>query len=159
MTLEPQINQSEQALVEQYKLYVEMADRISARRADTNKFFISLLTALLVILSIVVEKNILSNIQGFVFIAIAIIGVALCFVWIVNIRSYSQLNTGKFKVIHDMEKQLPYPCYDREWEILGKGADRRKYFQLTRIEQYVPLLLAIPYLLLFIFSLYTLVHH
>jgi hypothetical protein len=136
-----------------------MADRISARRADTNKFYISLLTALLVILSIVVEKNILSNIQGFVFIAIAILGVALCFVWIVNIRSYSQLNTGKFKVIHDMEKQLPYPCYDREWEILGKGADRRKYFQLTRIEQYVPLLLAIPYLLLFIFSLYTLVGH
>jgi hypothetical protein len=159
MTLETQINLSEQALVEQYKLYVEMADRISARRADTNKFYISLLTALLVILSIVVDKNILSTIQGFVFIAIAILGVALCFVWIVNIRSYSQLNTGKFKVIHDMEKQLPYPCYDREWEILGKGADRRKYFQLTRIEQYVPLLLAIPYLLLFIFSLYTLVHH
>src|SRR2546423_6198448 len=111
VTLGTQINQSEQALVEQYKLYVEMADRISARRADTNKFYISLLTALLVILSIVVEKNILSNIQGFVLLAIGILGIALCFVWIVNIRSYSQLNTGKFTVIHDMEKQLPYPCY------------------------------------------------
>ena len=158
MTQGTQVYQSEQALVEQYKLYVEMADRISARRADTNKFYISLLTALLVILSIVVEKSILSNVQGFVFIAIAILGVALCLVWVVNIRSYSQLNTGKFKVIHDMEKQLPYPCYDREWEILGRGSDRRKYFQLSRIEQYVPLLLAIPYLLLLVYSLYTLVH-
>jgi len=105
-----------------------------------------------------VEKNILSNIQAFVFLAIGILGIALCFVWIVNIRSYSQLNTGKFTVIHDMEKQLPYPCYDREWEILGKGADRRKYFQLTRIEQFVPLLLAIPYVLLLVYSLYTLIH-
>jgi hypothetical protein len=158
MTQGAQVNETEQALVEQYKLYVEMADRISARRADTNKFYISLLTALLVILSIVVEKNIFSNVQGFMFIAIAILGLALCFVWVVNIRSYSQLNTGKFKVIHDMEQQLPYPCYAREWDILGKGEDRRKYFQLTRIEQYVPLLIALPYLLLLIYSLYTLIH-
>ncbi len=159
MALETQTNQAEQALIEQYKLYVEMADRISARRSDTNKFYISLLTALLVILSIVVEKNILSNIQGFVFIAIGILGIALCLVWLVNIRSYSQLNSGKFKVIHEMEKQLPYACYEREWEILGKGVDRKKYFQLTRIEQFVPLILAIPYLLLLAYSLYILIHH
>lgn len=159
MTQGIHINEPEQILLEQYKLYVEMADRISSRRAETNKFYISLLTALLAILALVVEKNIFSNIQSFVFIAIAILGLALCFVWIVNIRSYSQLNTGKFKVIHDMEKQLPYPCYDREWEILGRGTDRRKYFQLTRIEQYVPLLLAVPYLLLLVYSLYTLIHH
>ena len=29
-------------LIEQYKLYVEMADRVSARRAQTNRFYISL---------------------------------------------------------------------------------------------------------------------
>lgn len=152
------IDDSQDLLIEQYKLYVEMADRISARRADTNKFYISLLTALLAALLLVVEKNIFTNIQGFVFAAVAILGIALCCVWVLNIRSYSQLNSGKFRVIHDMEKQLPYPCFDREWDFLGRGTDRKTYFPLTRIEQYVPYLLALPYLFLLIYSVYSLIH-
>jgi hypothetical protein len=156
---QPQATQSDPRLIEQYKMYVEMADRVSARRADTNKFYISLLTALLAILLLVVEKNIFSSLQSLVFLAIALLGIALCFVWVINIRSYSQLNTGKFAVIQEMEKQLPYACYDREWDILGRGADRKKYFQLTRIEQYVPFLIAIPYLILLIYAIYSLIYH
>jgi hypothetical protein len=34
------------ALLEQYKLYVEMADRISQRRGLTNTFFLTLNTAI-----------------------------------------------------------------------------------------------------------------
>jgi hypothetical protein len=36
----------EQALLDQYKLYVEMADRISARRGLTNTFFLTLNSAI-----------------------------------------------------------------------------------------------------------------
>ncbi|MCK4735084.1 MAG: hypothetical protein KAT65_21710, partial [Methanophagales archaeon] len=52
-----------QHLLEQYKLYVEMADRISTRRAQTNRFYISLLSGLLALLSIVVGRNIFSDFQ------------------------------------------------------------------------------------------------
>lgn len=45
MTQGKSIGDPQDLLIEQYKLYVEMADRISARRAETNKFYISLLTA------------------------------------------------------------------------------------------------------------------
>ena len=76
------IGDPQDLLIEQYKLYVEMADRISARRSETNKFYISLLTALLAALLLVVEKNIFTNIQGFVFAAVAILGIALCVVWL-----------------------------------------------------------------------------
>lgn len=144
-------------LLEQYKLYVEMADRVSARRVETNRFYISLLTALLALLSIVIERNILPTLQFAILLIVALLGLVLCYVWIINIRSYRQLNSGKFKVIHEMEQQLPFACYDREWEILAKGADKHKYTRLSRIEQYVPVLLAIPYLLLFIYSLYFLI--
>src|SRR5205085_3228106 len=140
------IGDPQDLLIEQYKLYVEMADRISARRSETNKFYISLLTALLAALLLVVEKNIFTNFQGFVFAAVAILGIALCVVWVLNIRSYGQLNSGKFKVIHDMEKHLPYACFDREWDFLGRGTDKKTYFPLTLIERYVPYLVALPYL-------------
>ncbi len=142
-------------LLEQYKLYVEMADRISNRRAQTNRFYISLLSGLLAVLSIVVGRNVFSDFQTIVFMAVAILGLALCVLWDVNIRSYRQLNSGKFKVIHEMEQYLPFPCYDKEWEILGKGKEAKTYLQLTRVEQYVPTTLAIPYILLLIYSLWA----
>jgi len=141
-------------LLEQYKLYVEIAGRISTRRAQTNRFYISLLSGLLALLSIVVGREILSDFQTIAFMAVAILGLALCALWNVNIRSYRQLNSGKFKVIHEMEQHLPFPCFDKEWEILGEGKESKKYLQLTRIEQYVPILLVIPYILLFVYSLW-----
>ena len=145
-------------LVEQYKLYVEMADRISIRRTQTNRFYISLLSGLIALLSLVASKgtsiisvtNISENIVLLIF---AFLGLALCFIWIVNIHSYRQLNSGKFKVIHEMEQSLPFPCYDREWEILGRGKEGKNYLQLTRIEKYVPFTLAVPYILILIYLL------
>ncbi len=154
MTKEEYGKKFEEHLLEQYKLYVEIADRVSGRRAQTNRFFISLLSGLLALLSIVVDREIFSNFQTIVFMTVALLGLALCALWYINIRSYRQLNSGKFKVIHEIEQHLPYPCYDKEWEILGEGKESKKYLQLTRVEQYVPFILAIPYILLFIYSLW-----
>ena len=142
-------------LLEQYKLYVEMADRISNRRAQTNRFYISLLSGLLALLSIAVGRNLFSDFQTIVFSVISVLGLTLCSLWNINIRSYRQLNSGKFKVIHELEQHLPFPCYDREWEILEEGKKAKKYLQLTRVEQYVPFILAIPYILLLLYSLWA----
>ncbi len=139
-------------LLEQYKLFVEMADNISARRAQTNAFYITVLSALLAVVSLAADKF-PSDVQMTTFMAISLLGMILCYVWNVNIRSYRQLNSGKFKVIHEMEKQLPYPCYTREWEFLGKGENAQKYLQLTRVERYVPYVMAIPFILLLIYAL------
>lgn len=141
-------------LLEQYKLYVEMADRISERRMRTNKFYISLLSGLLVLLSILV--NVGNFNQSLIFVIVSILGIALCVIWNINIQSYRQLNSGKFKVIHEMEQDLPFPCYDKEWKILGKGKEKSKYLQLTRVEKYIPLILSIPYIFLFLYTLASL---
>jgi len=144
-------------LLEQYKLYVEMADRISIRRAQANKFFISLLSGLLAVLSIAINKSILTEMHNALFLAISLLGLILGTLWYVTINSYRQLNSEKFKVIHEIEQHLPFPCYEREWEILGKGKERKKYLQLTRVEQFIPFVLAFPYFLLFIYSLFALI--
>lgn len=141
-------------LLEEYKLYVEMADRISERRMQTNKFYISLLSGLLALLSILVSVGKFN--QSLIFIIVSLLGMALCILWHINIRSYRQLNSGKFKVIHEMEQHLPFPCYDREWELLGEGKEKSKYLQLTRVEKYIPLILAIPYIFLFLYTLASL---
>jgi hypothetical protein len=139
-----------QLLLEQYKLYVQMADRNSDRRVDANKFFISLLTGLIAVLSVVTQLHGPVIAFNAMLLAIGVFGMLLCYVWYITIRSYKQLNSGKFHLIGDVEAQLPYRFYDEEWKRLGEGKDKKKYTPITRVEQLVPILFALIYATLFI---------
>ncbi|MFY0602167.1 MAG: hypothetical protein JXR03_21000 [Cyclobacteriaceae bacterium] len=142
-------------LIEQYKLYVEMSDRISERRSKANQFYMVLLSLLLIVASLVVNqgsKEGFTNHQQIVLLAMGITGLLTCTVWFININSYRQLNTAKFKVIHEMEANLSYACYSQEWELLGHGTDASKYNQLTKVERWVPVILMCPYALLIVYS-------
>lgn len=147
-------------LLEQYKLYVEMMDRTTARRNQMNSFYISILSGLLAIIAIATNKDIAqfqdTKFQIAAFLAVAILGVLLCAVWYKNIQSYKQLNSSKFKVISELEKQLPFACYDREWEFLKKDKRYQGYLTQTNVEKILPFILAIPYLGLLIFSVMNL---
>jgi hypothetical protein len=143
-------------LLEQYKLYVEMTDKISERRSKTNSFYISLLSGLLAFISLAADKKLAAEFQNNVILAIAILGLILCCLWYFNIHSYKHLNWGKFKVIHEMEQYLPFACYDREWDFLTKSPSNTRYLNQTKIEQYIPLALATPYFCLLIYSIFSL---
>ena len=142
-------------LLEQYKMYVEMADRVSARRQQVGSFYISILSGLLGLLAIN-NKELFSGSQNIVLLSISILGITLCILWNANINSYKQLNSLKFKVIHEMEANLPFACYEREWEILKESKSNVRYFRLTAIEKYVPFVLCIPYTIILIQALISL---
>lgn len=136
----------EKHLLEQYKLYVEMADRISARRMLANSFFIGVHTALITAFTVLLkEKILIRSFIGYVpFIAVFL----LCFVWWRIIYSYRQLNTCKFKVIHALESRLPVAPYDAEWTMLGYGKNQKIYRPLTDVENWVPICFFLLYILL-----------
>jgi len=136
-------------LLEEYKLYVEMADRMSARRIQASQFYISLLSALFGVIAILVEKKIFPGSEGSFLLLGSLLGLFLCFIWYVNINSYKQLNSLKFKVIEEMELYLPFPCYAREWKIEKKT---KQYQRLSNVEKYVPLSIALLYLGLAIYA-------
>jgi hypothetical protein len=139
-------NQFDSYYFEQYKLYVDLADRISSRRMTSNSFFVSVHTLLLGTLSVLFKENILeSSILGL----LPVIGAMfLCVAWWFIVRSYRQLNRGKFKVIHQMEKNLPVAPFDLEWNELGSGKNVKKYLPITYIENIVPISFGILYLVL-----------
>ena len=130
-----------------------MADRVSQRRGQTNKFYITLLSALLAFLSIYLNSNTFEEKNIFLIITGGL-GILICLVWFFNIQSYRQLNTGKFAAIHELEEKLSYPFYKREWDFLGEGKDRKKYLQLSKIEKFVPFILSIPYFILIVYVIY-----
>lgn len=138
-------SESCELLLEQYKTYVESAEHVSDRRLQMNSFYVTILAGLLALLSLT-DKSGFTGIQNAILIAAAALGLITCLVWWVNIGSYKQLNSGKFRVINAMEAKLPYPCFNEEWEILKQGEDRKKYLKLTTVERLIPLIMSLPYL-------------
>lgn len=122
-------------LLEQYKLYVEMADRISSRRQSANSFFLSVNTAIIALVGYV---NFGSKTASEFYWLISLSGIILCFMWYRLIRSYRDLNSAKFKVIHEMEALLPVSPYDMEWEKVGEGKNSKLYLPFTHIEIFIP---------------------
>ena len=138
-------------LMEQYKLYVEMADRVSQRRDQSNRFYVALLGALAAILVIAARFVLSDDGESSMFMTVVILaggvfGAALSIIWRLNIRSYRTLNSAKFKIIHELEKRIPFAGYTKEWEILRCPPDGSpKYLQLTAVEQYVPILVFLTF--------------
>ena len=133
-----------ETLVEQYKLYVEMADRISARRGVANTFFLTLNTAILTVIGVFWDSQ--PMVSPWVLLFPLFILIAECVLWFQIIRSYRQLNSGKWNVVAAMEQRLPAsPWYRAEWAALGKGVEPRKYTPLTHVEKWTPLLFAVAY--------------
>ena len=134
-------------ILEQYKLYVGMADRISQRRQMAHAFFIAVNTALVALLGLASPDE-LELPDSLWFPAVGIAGVILSFTWYRLIRSYRDLNSGKFKVIFQIERQLPIRPYEAEWEILGRGQDPSLYRPFTRIESLIPWVFMLLYVML-----------
>lgn len=122
-------------LLEQYKLFVEMADRISARRQSANSFFLSVNTAIIALVGYTSFGN---QTDDSYYWLVSLAGMALCFMWYRLIRSYKDLNTAKFAVIHQMEAELPVSPYDSEWDKLERGNNSKVYLPFTHIELYIP---------------------
>lgn len=134
-------------LLEQYKIYINATEKISDRRQKANEFFLTLNSALVTLLGFVISKA--NHIVVTVSLA-SIGGITMCYLWYRILRSFKGLNSGKFKVIHAIEARLPLALYDTEWEILGRGKDKKTYWPFTHIELWVPWIFIMIYIILMI---------
>jgi hypothetical protein len=124
-------------LIEQYKIYIASCEKISDRRQKANEFFLALNTGLVAVLGYVSVQIQKSNTVVLLLLA-SISGIIMCYLWYRMVKSYAGLNSGKFKVIHEIEKRLPLALYATEWEALGRGKDKKVYWPFSHIESAVP---------------------
>ena len=83
-------------IFDQYKLYVEMADRISARRATTNSFYLTANSFLFVALGILMSNDLVAVVP-----IILVVGIFVSISWWLLIIYYKNLNSSKFKRFYD----------------------------------------------------------
>lgn len=130
-------------LLEQYKLISESADKITDKRQSTNNFYLGVNSFILAVASYLAVSKVSA-----VSILISISGLLVSVVWLENINSFKQLNSAKFKVIHELEEYLPARIYQKEDEYLQKG-----YYKLTAVEKWIPVIFGILYIIIILISL------
>ena len=132
--------------LEQYRICLLIFDNLSDRRQKSNEFFLGLNTAIMGIMGYFEIKNVSE--APIIFILVPLVGMAICFCWYRLILSFSQLNRAKFKVIHTLEKKLPANLFESEWTLLGEGKDNKKYFPISHIERFIPIIFIVLYLVI-----------
>ena len=130
-------------LIEQYKLYVEMVDRLSARRVLVNNSFITLTGA---IAFAAAPTSFGGGPAVFFQAAITLACILLAVLWRETIVYYRHLSDAKFQVIQEMEELLPARPYTVEHEyFIGKRKAKLTPFTrgLSEMEVYIPIIAAI----------------
>lgn len=133
-------------LLKQYTVYFGSAERISDRRQTANSFFLTVNTGLIALVGYI-QLGTANSAKLYWMVSLA--GIALSFMWYRLIRSYHDLNTAKFKVIHEIEMELPLAPFDAEWEAVGRGDNPKLYLPFTHIEVGIPWVFLLLHLVAF----------
>lgn len=138
-------------LLDIYKLHAELADRVSQRRQAANRQYVSLHVGLLLLVAAILRFGFGEIPAAVVIGVLGLFGVALSLAWIVEIRSYRQLNREKFRVLHQLESHLPFQFFRMEWDSSlrhevgsnpsyadGQVEKNNSYWRLTHVENGLP---------------------
>jgi hypothetical protein len=118
-----------------------MADRVSARRATANGFFLTVQTTLLALMAV----------KGLDRDWVAAGGLVLACAWWLLLRSYRDLSRAKWAVIQAMETGLPLQPFTDEWVPLSQDPVkwwRPRYAEQGFVERLVPTVFGILFLVI-----------
>lgn len=125
-------------LLEIYKLHAELADRVSQRREGVHRLYVSVLAGMVTFLAVSIRFRIGDMPSDMMLGLAGVFGAFLSLSWFAVLRSYRQLNSGKFKTLCDLETKLSYQFFTTEWDLLDKGINRNMYWKITIVETGLP---------------------
>ena len=94
------------------------------------------------------------NLPAVWLVIIPIAGLLVSLTWFSLVISYKDLNTAKFKVIHELENYLPAALFRYEWHSCEQGKGKA-YKPITHLERWIPLTFAAVYLVLAGYTLFS----
>lgn len=130
-------------LLEQYKLYVQSAENVSARRLASSQYLLTLNTALVALYGF----QSAGFGKSYWTLLVPVIGALVSLIWFSIIKAHADLNHVKFKVIHEFEEHLPAAMYKYEWQ-LAEGGQGKTYRTVTTRERWIPGLFAVLHVVL-----------
>lgn len=141
-----------QAIFELYKVIVGTSEALVGRRQGVNTFFLTLNGALLTGIGLVLQGGGAQRLVASGILVIALAGGILSVSWHSLLRSFGQLNSGKFAVINRLEQVLPAAVFTAEWKALAEGKNKKIYRTFTSREAWAPRTTGAVYALMVILS-------
>lgn len=136
----------DEILFNQYKLYAEQKEQFINRSFCTNKFYLFLVLALILIMFLTKEYTFAYGLSSILIFSAA--GMIICILWWINVDSYNFLIKVKLsKVLEEIEKRLPAQPYAEEFAAIKALKKDKREFLFADIQKG----LAVFVLLLFLF--------
>jgi len=144
--------QFSQLVMEQYKIYVEMADRAGFRRILVNLFFMIFNIMVVSILALGISRS-SSEVSMFLMLLPLSGMIAICYSWWRVVRYYRHVVTIKEKVIGELERRLPCsPIWQAERAIASSNG---ALSPLKRMEGWLPFIFIGLYVAIYIYLLFV----
>ena len=137
------------ALTSQYNAGTSMLTQTNVRRTATARFFITLVSGLFGLLTIISRPNVDAATQLWTTDFVAGFSILLSCIWFISIRSLRHTARIQRSLLSEMEEQLPYAFITRQEQLLAK---EQAWLNPGKIEQYVPLIMMLPALLLLLIT-------
>ena len=139
--------------LDQYKAYLLDLGNIGSRYVTSNGFYLSVISALLGILSLVKSGPTTDSLQVILRLAVPLFAIFLCHVWRQTIVFYRALFKAKFAVLKEMELSGDlFPAYEREEKLFAGPR------WLLNNEARIPYVLSLPFFVIFGQTIWALVN-
>lgn len=147
---------TEDIIFQQYKLYSQQKEEFINRSFMTNKFYLALIIALLVIMFLTKNYTFVYGMTSSLIFSGA--GMAICSLWYMNVDSYNFLIKIKFsKVLDEIEKKLPVKPYTDEYEAIRDFKKNKREFLFADTQKILAIFVFLMFFFLFIHELLAII--
>ena len=150
--IEDRMENIQQAILEQYKIYNYSKEKFTDRTFQTNRFF---LVVSLVTLSATYIVNLLTP-DFKIVIAVSALGMFTSVLWWLNVDSYGKLIKVKYAaVLEVLEQSLPKQPFKDEFREISHIAAERKSFQYPFVQKSFAVVVFIAFALVCAFNIWA----
>ncbi len=135
------------ALASQYGAGISMLAQTNIRRTATARFFITLVSGLIGLLTIINRPGLDTAMQLWTTDLVSGFSILLSCIWFMSIRSLRHMAKIQRSLLSEMEEQMPFAFISRQQQQIEQESG---WLNPGKIEQYVPLVMMIPALLILI---------
>lgn len=147
---------SNEIMLQQYKVYIENKEKFVDRSFTTNKFYLLLVLVLIVTMFLTKEYSFVFGLSSTMI--FSAVGMLICTFWWINIDSYNFLIKIKLsKVIEEIEKSLPVQPYSQEFLAIKEYKKNKREFMFADMQKVLATLMLLLFFVLFANDLLALV--
>lgn len=150
-----------QLKIEQYKIMVSSTEKVTDARMKVNNLFFTITSSILSVAFVLGKTYSFIPLSVLAMTVLTVLALLTTFFWDKLVNSYGNLNTGKFKVIDRIEKELRTNMFEEEWRILTQEINyepntrtETKIVERFRLFIFLTLAIEVGYLLYELYQLH-----